>query len=111
MKKLVLLLSILFIFSSCNKESVTSKRVYNAKVLSLGIDCGDTYLLQFKEGVAAIPSNSFNNIFYAVNLPDAYKIDNTEVFVKFREPTNSEIPACTSEGIAYPIIYIISAEY
>ena len=95
------------LLSSCNKESVTAS---NTKVLSRGMDCGDTFLIQFNDGVAGVPANNYDNIFYADNLPEAFKVENTTIHVSFRVPTDSETMACTAQGIAYPHIYILQAE-
>lgn len=110
-----LLLSIfIFLSFSCsknddNQNNMKSTLVTNAIVLNKGLDCNNAYLIKFNNNVANIPVNSTNNIFYEINLPNQYKVDNLPIYVTFRLPTNSEIMNCTALGIAYPQIYIETA--
>ncbi|GEC78590.1 hypothetical protein [Flavobacterium aquatile] len=102
----------IFIFSiiSCSKnENPTPPFFANATVVNQGVDCGNAYLIKFNNGVANVPANSTNNVFYEINLPNQYKVNNLPVYVTFRLPTDSEIMNCTSLDIAYPQIYIETA--
>lgn len=102
MKRNIFLLVILFfILASCSKE-----KSYNATVLGKGIDCGDSYLLKFNEGVSGLPENNIDNTFYEINLLEAYKIEGKKVNVEFREPKNEEIMLCTTLGPGYAQVFI-----
>ena len=68
------------------------------------------FLIQFNEDVDDIAENNHENIFYEINLPEDYKIENLQVMVQFREPANSELMSCSFMGISYPQIYIVSVE-
>ena len=78
---------------------------FNATVLGKGLDCGNSFLIQFDEGVIDLPSSY--RLYYEINLPESYKIKNERVNVKFRAPENDEIMVCTAMGPAYPQIFII----
>ena len=90
---------------SCCKNEIEDKW-YNAIVIRKGMDCGNTFLIQFNEDVTGLPDNTSNRTFYAVNLPEEYKVSGTKINVEFREPNSSEMIVCTTMGIAYPQIYI-----
>jgi len=90
---------------SCCKTEVENKWS-NATVIGKGLDCGNTFLIQFNEDVTGLPDNTSNRTFYAVNLPEEYKVSGTKINVEFREPNSSEMIVCTTMGIAYPQIYI-----
>lgn len=110
MKKFLFILIILnFTLHSCSKDE-TQDDMYNATVLEKGLDCGDLFLIQFNDDVSDIAQNNFNNIFYAMNLPEIFKIEGKQIKVKIRKPKNEEAMACTTLGTAYPYIYIIKAE-
>ena len=113
MKTLIFSTFIFFIISCSknedNQNTTTPTFVANATVVNQGIDCGNAYLIKFNNGVAGVPPNSTNNVFYEINLPSQYKVVNLPIFVTFRLPTNSEIMNCTAQGIAYPQIYIETA--
>ena len=78
---------------------------FNATVLGKGLDCGNSFLIQFDEGVVGLPSAY--RLYYAINLPESYKLKNERVHLKFRAPENDEIMVCTAMGPAYPHIYIV----
>jgi len=79
---------------------------FNAKVLYKGIDCGDTFLIQFNNNAINVPENFTDNIFYAINLPQQYKIEGLEININFRKPYDNEIMACSMMGITYPQIFV-----
>lgn len=110
MKKTTL---ILFLFTillySCDDRD-KNERVYNAIVLGKGMDCGETYLIEFDNNVSELPENSFDNVYYAINLPEEYKIEGKEIYVEFRIPENDEIMVCTFLGPTFPQIYITKTE-
>lgn len=91
------------VFESNNQNSTNS---FNAKVLYQGADCGDTFLIQFDENVSNVPNNNTNNIFYALNLDEQYKVEGLDINVDFREPYDEEIMACTTAGVGFPQIFI-----
>lgn len=100
-----------FIFTSCNKDDErTKEEKFNATVLSKGLDCGNSYLIKITENISGLPQNSFDNIFYEINLPEEYKVVGKLIYVEFRLPENNEIMACTTFGLAYPQIYITKTE-
>lgn len=113
MKSLIFSLLIFFTFSCSknddNQNSTSAPLETNATVLSRGQDCNNAYLIKFNNNVVGVPTNSTNNVFYEINLPNQYKVDNLPLNVTFRLPTNSEIMNCTTQGIAYPQIYIETA--
>ena len=110
MKKfLIIFISLNFILLSCSKDD-THDELLNATVLNKGIDCGDLFLIQFSRDVSGLPKNDFDNIYYALNLPEAFKIEGKKVKVQIRAPKNEEAVACTTLGIGYPGIYIITVE-
>ena len=45
---------------------------FNATVLGKGLDCGNSFLIQFDEGVVGLPSAY--RLYYEINLPESYKI-------------------------------------
>jgi len=90
---------------SCCKNEIEDKW-YNAIVIRKGMDCGNTFLIQFNEDVTGLPDNTSNKTFYAINLPEEYKVSGKKIIVEFREPNTSEMIVCTTMGIGYPQIYI-----
>lgn len=92
-----------------NRNNTIVPLVTNAIVLNKGLDCNNSYLIKFNNDVTDIPVNSTNNVFYEINLPNQYKVNNLPVYVTYRLPTNSEIMNCTNQGITYPQIYIETA--
>jgi len=79
-------------------------------VIEKGIDCGNSFLLQFDSNAVGLPINYFDNIFYEINLPAEFKVAGKQINVTFREPVNDEIMVCTMAGPGYPQIYILQAE-
>lgn len=112
MKKLITIFILFsFIFTSCSKNEIEIKEeLFNATVIGEGLDCGNSYLIKFNDDVSGLPQNSFDNIFYELNLPEDYKVEGKLIFVEFRLPENDELIVCTTLGLAYPQIYITKAE-
>ncbi len=103
---LILIIGVL-VLGGCGKDDKNiPQNDFNAKVLGVGVDCGDTYLIQFYESAENVPNNDTKNVFYAINLPDEYKKKDLDIFIIFREPNDKEIPNCTMLDIAYPQIYV-----
>ena len=88
-----------------DKDNGIDNEYSNAKVLGKGLDCGNSFLIQFDENVVGLPSPY--KVYYEINLPEKYKIDNERISVKFRVPDNDEIMVCTMMGPTYPQIYIV----
>ncbi len=113
MKTIFISILVLLTFSCSknneNESTVVVPLVTNATILSRGQDCNNAYLIKFNNNVIGIPTNSTNNVFYEINLPNQYKVDNLPLNVTFRLPSNSEMMNCTTQGIAYPQIYIETA--
>lgn len=99
-----------FMLLSCSNNDDANNMINNAKVLRVGMDCGNTYLIQFFDSYSDVPQNTTQNIFYAINLPEQYKVENLEIYINFRQPNENEIMSCTSEDISYPQIYIENVE-
>ena len=78
---------------------------YNAIVVRKGLDCGNSFLIQFDHDAIGLPSQ--DKVYYEINLPEKYKINNERVSVKFRVPTNEELMVCTTMGYAFPQLYIV----
>ena len=110
MKTLILTLLSFFMLLSCSNSDDNSDNLNNAKVLRVGMDCGDTYLVKFFDSYSNIPQNTAQNTFYAINLPEEYKIENLEIHINYRLPNENEMLNCTSEDIAYSQIYIENVE-
>lgn len=95
-------------FNSCAKDN-TVFRSLNATVLQKGIDCGNQFLIKFDENPDFV-ENSLDNTFYEVNLPEEYKKENTRLKLEVREAISDDYPfPCTTLGIGYPFVYVISA--
>lgn len=109
MKTLKFYIAVLFLtIVACesNNQNNQANSTFNARVLGKGMDCGNTYLIQFNSDVQGLPPNDFDNVFYAINLPQNLQIDNLQINVNFRIPNNNEKIACTTMGISYPQIII-----
>ena len=74
MKKFILFMTMTILVISCNTEKEEGIS-YNATVLGKGLDCGETFLIQFNDNTDNLNSNNLDNIFYAINLSNEYKID------------------------------------
>jgi len=111
MKRIILSFILLsFIFISCDKDDdQTKEEQFNATVIGQGLDCGNSYLIKLNEGASGLPENSFDNIFYEINLPEEYKVEGKLIYVEFRLPNNDEYMMCTTLGIGYPAIYVTKA--
>ncbi len=106
MKKVnvILIIGLILVLVGCDKKQNDN---FNAKVVGVGLDCGDAYLIRFYDNVENVPNNDTENVFYAINLPDEYKKKDLEInIIKFREPTANEMMNCMTQGITYPQIYI-----
>jgi hypothetical protein len=109
--KTIILSIIFFITLSCNNDNDTATQnttPFNAKVLYKGADCGNNFVIQFNSNAINVPTNTTDNIFYEVNLPNQYRVENLDINVTFRQTTDTETMSCTTQGIAYPQIYIES---
>lgn len=103
----LLLLGFTFLVISCSNDD-DHHEVFNAVVIGKGVDCGDSFLIKFNEGVSGLPK-SVDNTYYELNLPEELKVAGKEIKVDFRTLKENEYIPCTALGIAYNIIYITSA--
>jgi len=109
MKRVIeLFIGLAFILNSCDKND--NEKSFNSTVISIGVDCGDSYLIKFNEDISGPPENSFDNTFYEINLPDEFKIEGKKIYVEFREPEDEELMVCTTMGLGYAQIYITKVE-
>lgn len=102
----MILLTIGFYILSCDHQT---DNFFKVKVIGKGMDCGDTYLVEFQDKfkeMYQIVGNKHWNIFYADSLPKKFKKKGIIIFIKFRNPRKNEIGPCTSMGPAYPHIII-----
>ena len=110
MKRIIfIIISLTFIIISCNDDE-TNDDIFNATVIGKGLDCGNSFLIKFNNGVSGLPINNLDNTFYEINLPEEYKIEGKKIKVEFREPKNDEGMVCTTLGPGYPQIYITKVE-
>jgi len=114
MKKLVLMIIPALIcgivLTSCSKVATKDGNVnvyFKATVLGQGLDCGNTFLIQFDKEVTDIPIGWWNNVYYADNLPEEYKIKEKRIEVQFRPLKDDEKYICTHMGPGYPHVYIV----
>lgn len=102
--KTIIFSLMMLLLCSCNNDERNNN--YNATVIGSGTDCANSYLIKFDDNVIDVPTNTSQNIFYEINLPNNLKIKGLRINVSFRQPTNNEIMACTSKDYAYPQIFI-----
>jgi hypothetical protein len=103
------ILLILFMVISCRKDLIEEEPILiesNARVIGKGMDCGDSYIIEFKDGIEGLPENSFGLRFYEIGLPDEYKIPGKQITIEFREPELDEIMSCSLIGPSYPQLVI-----
>jgi len=109
--KTILIISILLVLAlmpRCEKCADCEGLEYEAEVIGCGLDCGNLYLISIdsrRQNADFVPG-----IYYANNLPEAYKQNGLKIQVNCRQPKNDELPACTMLGISYPHVYVISAQ-
>ena len=124
MKKLKLFLfaALILIHYQCQKgvtplffqiDGPVNENFYLVTVLGKGIDCGDTYLIQFEERLAEVEKYTETNseIYYADRLPDEFKINDLHLLIKFRNPTMDELYPCSTLGPTYPHIIVIETKH
>lgn len=97
---------------ACQKDcELDRKRIANAKVVASAEDCGPSYLIRLLDtGDGTIPSNETGNVFYEINLPDAFKVVGAELFVQYRLPNEDELLSCKTLHSVYPQLFITAAE-
>ena len=92
---------------SCSERTTDIyNSTFNATVVGKGMDCGNAFLIQFDDNVTGLPMNPVDRIFYAINLPEEYKIAGKRISIEYRDPMNNEVMICTARGPAYPQIFI-----
>jgi hypothetical protein len=104
--KILFLSLIMLLTLGCSNDA--DDKNYNATVIGVGLDCGNSYLIKFNENAIGVPTNTSENIFYEINLPSQFKVNGLKINVAFRQPTNNEIMVCTAQDYAFPQIFIES---
>ena len=109
LKKISAIFIAVVILSCSNNDS--TQELFNAVVVGKGLDCGNAFLIRFNDDVPGLPENTFENIYYEVNLPEAYKVEGKQLYVEFRNiDIDKDKPIiCTHLGPGYPFIYVLSA--
>lgn len=90
---------------NCNKTEDLTNDFFSAIVLQRGQDCGNTFLIDFKEDVFSVTGDS-TTIYYANALPNEYKEEGMNVKIKFRLLSEQELFACFTSGIPFPHIVV-----
>jgi hypothetical protein len=116
--KVILFLTVFFLFSTggCEKEELENEW-FIAEVLGKGMDCGGTYLINLMKGdrekifqILKMESDAWFPTYYALNLPNEFKIEELQVRIKFRRPTPDEDVFCTCMGPGFGHIWIKKIE-
>ena len=115
--RIILFISIFFLIGSvgCEKQELENEW-FNAEVLGTGMDCGSIHLINFMEGdrekIFQIlgKEDAFFPTYYALNLPNEFKIEGLQVRIKFRRPTPDEDVGCTTMGPGFGHIWIKEIE-
>jgi len=112
MKRLfIIILGLALIIVSCKViNNLSDDTLYNVTVLGRGMDCGNSFLIKFEDDDLGLPRNTFDSIFYEINLPKKYKIKGLKIRVNIRDPRNDELKFCTAMGPSYPQIYVTRVE-
>ncbi len=112
MKRLfIIILGLALIIVSCKViNDLSDDTLYNVIVLGRGMDCGNSFLIKFEDDDLGLPRNTFDSIFYEINLPKKYKIKGLKIRVSIRDPRNDELKPCTAMGPGYPHIFITKVE-
>jgi len=111
--RIILFISIFSLLGSvgCEKEELENEW-FNAEVLGKGIDCGDTFLINFMEGdkekIYQIlkMEDAWFPTYYAWNLPNEFKVEGLQVRIKFKSPSDEDVPPCTCVGPGFGHIWI-----
>lgn len=101
-----------FMFNSCSENTIDSEFPYIAEVIGESLDCKD-FEIKIIEGIQKVKiiiGDNSGNIYTAKNLPDSLKIEGLKIKLDIRKIKNSEITACTTLGIPYPWLYVITAD-
>lgn len=100
-------------FSSCVDSPWTSEHdrqgeYFRVEVIGESMDCNGEWLVRFTadpDRVASI-TNTRSDIFVAGQLPGSCREIGRMIEIMFRNPTEDEIPVCTTFGPAYPHIVV-----
>jgi|GEM_PF-2199914 len=106
--------SIFFLCNNDNSTNIDKSQYFSIKVIGKGIDCGNTYIIEFleKKEIVAQTISSINSvssssgIFYGDGLKAEYQKDSLMLYIKFRKLTTDEMNVCTTLGPAYQHIMI-----
>jgi hypothetical protein len=94
------------VLATCEKDR--TEYDFEAIVLSIGTDCGDTWIISLTN-LTGDPEIA-DNTYYADNLPEEFKIEGLEIKLDCRLPENDEYYACTTLGPAFPHIAVTGCE-
>ena len=111
----LLTLSFILCFNCSNDDDVNTN--FNAIVLRQGGSCGidddngDTidYLIEFNENITDLPIEN-TCIYYADNLPEAFKKEGLEINITYRDLNEDELVICTTLQETHPFIYVLTVE-
>ena len=110
-RQFIILLGLASVLVSCKAiNNLSDDTLYDVTVLGIGMDCGNSFLIKFEDDAIGLPRNTFDSIFYEINLPKDYKVKGLKIKVSVRDPRNDELKPCTAMGPGYPHIYIIKVE-
>ena len=88
---------------------------YQAKVIGKGLDCGETYVIEFdKQNSQNIKTTEWYKEewyrYYADSLPNHSKVPGKEIKLNCRKPNENELYPCTHMGPSYPHVIITDCE-
>lgn len=107
---IIFCLGMLCFFSACSSDDDNnSSENYEVTVIGKGVDCGDSFLLKFKDNASGLPK-TIGHIYYEINLPKKFKVEGKKLKINVRKPKKSEYFPCTTLGPGYRLLYIRSAE-
>ena len=110
----LLLFFFLCIFS-CDKNE-DEENIFFVEVLGKGMDCGDTFIVQFKEEDKSKVrkyhenTNSFYPVYYANNLIEDHKVAGLKLRITLEVCDAIEFPLCTAWGPGYGHVCIKTSE-
>jgi hypothetical protein len=90
-----------------DEDQISSDFKFKATVLSMGLDCGDTFTISLEN--LDSDSDIEDGIYYADNLPAEYKEEGVLIYLNCREPNEEEVYACTTLGPSYPHIIVTNS--
>lgn len=112
MKAFLLSFFITFGLLSCQKDDSSESFPYEARVIGQNQDCGIYAIRILKDlpSVESIVGTTLDSTYIAKNLPEELQVSGLEILLDLREPTNTELGACTYLGPTYNWITVIRAK-